>query len=222
MSGSGSSFSAWLTPDVPNGGRTLAGGTSPTGKRVDGSKAQVGLQNQARSWPTPTTRDHKGSGTAIERSDGKLRNDMLDWVAERFWSTPRASDGEKGGPNQSFGAGGTPLPAMASQWMTPRSHEAGQYQRSRGDKVRTGLPLTGQAFSRPDPETSTDGEMPSNERRSLNPLFVEWLMGWPPGWTSFACSAMALSRWSQHMRCALSQLASPDPVQPVQMSLFGG
>jgi hypothetical protein len=28
------------------------------------------------------------------------------------WSTPRASDGEKGGPNQSFGAGGQPLPAQ--------------------------------------------------------------------------------------------------------------
>jgi len=30
-----------------------------------------------------------------------------------YWSTPRASDGEKGGPNQSFGAGGQPLPSQA-------------------------------------------------------------------------------------------------------------
>ena len=30
-----------------------------------------------------------------------------------YWSTPRASDGEKGGPNQAFGAGGQPLPAQA-------------------------------------------------------------------------------------------------------------
>ena len=32
----------------------------------------------------------------------------------------------------------------------------------------------------PDPPNSTDGP-PS--RRMLNPLFVEWLMGFPPGWT---------------------------------------
>lgn len=36
-----------------------------------------------------------------------------------MWGTPRASDGEKGGPNQSFGAGGMLLPAQAAQWPTP-------------------------------------------------------------------------------------------------------
>jgi hypothetical protein len=39
------------------------------------------------------------------------------------WSTPRASDGEKGGPNMKFGAGGTPLPAQAaSAWRTPNAY----------------------------------------------------------------------------------------------------
>lgn len=40
-----------------------------------------------------------------------------------MWGTPRASDGEKGGPNQSFGAGGMPLPAQAAQWTTPQAHD---------------------------------------------------------------------------------------------------
>ena len=36
------------------------------------------------------------------------------------WSTPKASDGAKGGPGQSYGSGGTPpLPAQAAQWPTP-------------------------------------------------------------------------------------------------------
>lgn len=48
-----------------------------------------------------------------------MRGDRLDYAAEQIWSIPRATDGEKGGPNQSFGAGGVPLPAMASQWPTP-------------------------------------------------------------------------------------------------------
>ena len=43
-------------------------------------------------------------------------------------------------------------------------------------------------------------------RRTLNPLFVEALMGWPTGWTGFASVATAWSRWLQRMRCELSQL----------------
>jgi hypothetical protein len=44
-------------------------------------------------------------------------------LAKGLWGTPRASDGEKGGPNQSFGAGGTPLPAQAASWPTPNSRD---------------------------------------------------------------------------------------------------
>ena len=36
------------------------------------------------------------------------------------WSTPKATDGAKGGPGQSYGSGGMPpLPAQAAQWPTP-------------------------------------------------------------------------------------------------------
>jgi hypothetical protein len=36
------------------------------------------------------------------------------------WSTPKATDGAKGGPGQSYGSGGKPpLPAQAAQWPTP-------------------------------------------------------------------------------------------------------
>lgn len=142
------------------------------------------------------------------------------------WSTPRASDGEKGGPNQSFGAGGQPLPSQATQWLTPRSHEVGNYQYSRGDKTKPSPTLTGQALSSlPAPMTYPVGGIPSPERRSLNPLFVEWLMGWPPGWTllvstAFGCSETALSRFRLDMRSALSQLALHD-APPAQASLFG-
>jgi hypothetical protein len=36
------------------------------------------------------------------------------------WSTPKATDGAKGGPGQSYGSGGMPpLQAQAAQWPTP-------------------------------------------------------------------------------------------------------
>ena len=76
------------------------------------------------SWPTATANDFKGSGPTLMRRDGKMRGDRLDYAAEQIWSTPRASDGEKGGPNQSFSAGGVPLTAMASQWPTPGAAKA--------------------------------------------------------------------------------------------------
>lgn len=44
------------------------------------------------------------------------------------------------------------------------------------------------------------------EARRLNPLFVEWLMGWPEGHALCAGSEMAFTRWQQDMRGALSRL----------------
>lgn len=122
-----------------------------------------------------------------------------------------------------------PLPSQASQWMTPRSSEAGQYQYSRGDKSKPVETLTGQALAIYSPlarVTVKTGKLHSKERRSLNPLFVEWLMGWPPGWTllastDFGCSATALSAWKARMRSALWQLGLPAEAPPAQLALFG-
>ena len=47
------------------------------------------------------------------------------------WSTPKATDGAKGGPGQSYGSGGRPpLPAQAAQWQTPVADD--QVDRLRG------------------------------------------------------------------------------------------
>lgn len=160
-----------------------------------------------------------------------MRGDRLDYATEIFWSTPKASDAEKGGPNQRFGAGGQPLPAQAVHWKTPRV-SAGGYTRDGGDPAKQRPTIDGQAegFSLPDRPISTVGEEYSKIRRSLNPLFVEWLMGWPPGWTLLGltrleqsgceCSATALSLWRADMRSALSALASPQAAPPAQLGLF--
>ena len=39
-------LSGWATPNVPNGGR-ISGNKEDIGKKRDGSKAQIGLENQA-------------------------------------------------------------------------------------------------------------------------------------------------------------------------------
>ena len=91
----------WATPKASDGegGRTT--------KTEGGGNAHLPIQaRESASWPTPTSRDGKdGSYTPNVPLNGLL--------GRMVWSTPRASDGEKGSPQQSFGAGGTPLPAQA-------------------------------------------------------------------------------------------------------------
>lgn len=175
----------WMTPNVPNGGRTASHAIAKgkTLQREDGTKVQLGLEHQARTWPSPTVRCTKGGSAAVIRRDGKSRLDMLDYAAEQ-WSTPRSSDGEKGGPNQSFGAGGIPLATQA---------------------VRASALID---YSLPDRPTPS-GMKSAETRRRLNPLFVEWLMGWPEGLSGFERSETAFAPWLRHMRGALSTLCSP-------------
>jgi hypothetical protein len=70
-------------------------------------------------WPTATSRDHfpphSEEYIASKRAQGHGMSNLNDTVYHLgVWSTLRASDGEKGGPNQSFGAGGSPLPSQIS------------------------------------------------------------------------------------------------------------
>lgn len=129
---------------------------------------------------------------------------------------------------------GRNLKREVETWATPRVHEAGAYQvdQKTGQKIPT---LDGQSRSfRPDQARGIDGLPSSLTTRTLSPLFVEWLMGWPPGWTllaimpplpdgstGFACSATAFCLWKRRMRSALSLLpiALPEPTK--QTSLFG-
>lgn len=152
--------SRWMTPNVPNGWRTASHATTKgrTLSRDDGTKVQLGLEHQAKNWPSPTTRIYKGGGQALTRADGKSRIDMLDWAAEA-WSER---------PFQLF------------------AHEE--------------LLL---------PDRPTPSGMRSSEtRRSLNPLFVEWLMGWPEELSGFERSETEFARWLLQMRGCLSALRS--------------
>lgn len=155
------------------------------------------------NWPTPAARDHKGANAAdhLDNGTGRKHLGQLPNFVEHIWATPRA-------------------------------HEVGQYTRDRGDPEKQRASLTGQAMSADFlysvrlPERSPTGAPSLKERRSLNPLFVEWLMGWPPGWTllvwtDFACSETALCRYRQLMRCELLSFAPPPAAPAPQLSLFG-
>lgn len=180
--------------------KAISGG--PNSKREERGAGGPDLQEAAiafkgSAWPTPSARDYKGANSADHIENGTGRKHM------------------------------DQLPNFVEHmWSTPRAHEVGQYTRDNGDPEKERESLTGQAFSHRDQLTYPVGETSSIERRSLNPLFVEWLMGWPPGWTLLAwtdlgCSEMELSRWKAAMRSELLSLGSPNAPPPAQMSLFG-
>lgn len=164
----------WKTMDMPAGPPISV--LRASARRIFG-KGSIGAP-----WPTP-------EAGAFGAADPQAILDRRAKQAEKhgnngfgltlgqalsIWSTPRASDGEKGGPNMSFGAGGQPLPAQMAQatWATPTLK--GDYNRkglseSSGDGVATQMRGAIQ-----------NGSPAMTEKRGApNPAFACWLMGWP-------------------------------------------
>ena len=95
------------------------------------------------------------------------------------WSTPKATDGAKGGPGQSYGSGGTPpLPAQAAQWPTPAAQNwkgSSEASVTRADgKSRMDILhyRAEQGFTRPAPPTMLHGQQSSPHAPSSRPLWA--------------------------------------------------
>lgn len=249
----------WSTPMARLGDNRR----SPQAKRWGCEKRHGGwnLDDQvAALWPTPAaslTNDDEEPETFLARQEvPKVKGingngaGMPLTVAAKLsdaWSTPRASDGAKGGPNQSFGAGGVPLASQTANWGTPTTMDARgrTYTRDSVEKGAERMALSGQAetfpSTHPARETASAGPPSSPPVRTslrLSPAFVEWLMGWPEGWTipepatpatdPTACGspATAWCHWLRRQRIALSALSWNYELPPVsepelrQMSLI--
>lgn len=129
-----------------------------------------------QTWGTPTSRDHKDTGENTNHQRNADRS--LLGAQVMVYRTPQASDGEKGGPNQTDG--GPSLANQAAHMPTPTANRRSGLQ-SHGVNVISG---------------------------SLNPTWVEWLMGWPRGWTDceHLVTAKCLRRWLSRSRSWLDRL----------------
>jgi hypothetical protein len=125
----------------------------------------------------------------------------------RLWPTPLAGD-SKGTrnltSNRSATAGrhndGTTLCDATRMWMTPTARDHKDGATSLANTPVNGL------LGRQVLVTPTAGGTSCDTPRTLNPAFVEALMGWPTGWTGFGSVATAWSRWLRRMRSELSRL----------------
>jgi len=100
--------------------------TTPT---PNGNGCGTPLAMAAQLWATPNSMGGGSVSRSGDRIDEPLLAGQAEGLMDSLWGTPRATDGEKGGPSMSFGAGGTPLPTQAvaaseELWATPRAAEA--------------------------------------------------------------------------------------------------
>ncbi len=98
------------------------------------------------------------------------------------WSTPKATDGAKGGPGQSYGSGGIPpLPAQAAQWPTPAAQNwkgSSEASITRADGISRMDILhyrAEQGFTRPAPVITQDGQRFSPHAPISRPLWVSMI-----------------------------------------------
>ena len=135
--------------------------------------------------PSMPRTDVTGSGSLLHTptaTANQMAPDMLK-RGSGWWATPRTTDGKGGSrklddkgrrisqtnPDLVFGAN---LADQVKMWPTPLSNEA-----------RAGTPngkMQRQLGNHPDIRGTTPEEW---KRGSLNPQWVEWLMGYPEGWT---------------------------------------
>lgn len=182
----------WPTPaaSVPNDHETpetwRARQAREKERGINGNGAGVPLSIAAKetiAWQTPTA--SRGTEKGGERA-GALK---LGGQAEA-WPTPTLAmlagytkDEEKraaptSGGNTRGHQGNELLRRAEQAWATPCARDGKGAMFDSGHRHGPGLP---------DQATALAGPRSSEPARTLNPLFVEWLMGFPIGWS--ACAA---------------------------------
>jgi len=184
---------AWPTP--------TAGDSKASGSRnVAGSKAHAGMSltdlvttgdSHGRAWVTPGPNDFKGSS-----QPGQRRGQLDEQVSHRFHlDLPTPTPGEQSSSDILHS-----LP-LSKTWQTPVSSMNRKSQRamSREGNSRRG----GGQRSTPGLEQQVEQQRGPGKAR-LNPNFVDWLMGWPPGWS--ACEPLETASFRSWQRVHSSLL----------------
>jgi len=132
-----------------------------------------------RMWPTPAARDYKDTGENTDYEKLARKSKLSGAVKSKMYPTPRASEVaatitmdaalnriEKAGYKANLEES-VALKEQAKMFLTPGANEdaagkpTGKMQRMLGNS----------------PEVRNTG------KGTLNPDWVEWMMGYPPGWT---------------------------------------
>ena len=168
----------WGTP------RTGDGMTHQLREGVTNPKGR--LEDQVSMWRTPDTNQCGGAQGAEKRLAGGHALRLQDQVSS--WGTPTTRDWKDGDTSQADVPTNGLLGRQVCEW------EAGLSVRPMpaGRMCWCGIPGCGLR----------------SHKRKLNPMFVEWLMGWPLFWTdvSTACGPAAMESYLSSSRRLLRSL----------------
>lgn len=160
---------------TPTAACASGGQTSRSGAR----KGEILLTGYARMLPTPTATPY-GSNQSL--SPGAAVRPSLNSLV-KLWPTPCASEARQGLQIRREGKKGSQqsLTTAVKLWPTPAAQ----------DSKNATLPV-----SLRDRDTVPGAMLRNGESGSLNPQWVEWLMGYPIGHTALKDSGTLLSRRS--------------------------
>lgn len=155
----------------------------------------IGQPSMKQQWPTPT--NSRGGVDLRDRPENNGAN-LATAMVQAQWSSPRASDGEKGAPLQKFSGGGQPLPAQIyanaekAMWVTPSARdgkdtpgmategesldgdqialEGMEKRRQRDDQLPRQMNANFEKTMRPTPKASAAGETSRSGDRKDEPL----------------------------------------------------
>ncbi len=229
---------AWSTPSKGDGdgSRSVPEGTTETGRKPDGSKAQMGLNVQAKAWLTPRATEPDETAAAFSSRMGDRTLDCFGSLTgqAKNWATPAARDFKSGQLNARQGTDSLNVQASALARPTPRASSttgAGSHGRGAPDLQTVAsqsahlTPPTGKAGLGSWPlllnyvrqlrsAIGFQRRKPGRRSRSprLNPLFEEWLLGSPIGMTEYepAVTAWILSAPGKRLNSFLEEPMSED------------
>ncbi len=234
-----SQIDSWRTPQASDGGR----GSMET-SRVDPKAGEHSLTQQSWKWATPTARDFRGADSPEHIEAQKTAGQGMRVLTNEatYWQTPSvacATGGQanRGGDRQdellltgearalssrltqeTLALGARSPNSRLSFYLRIRATTCSAMRSEMRALLRLSIAAAGgRGWTR----SKAAPFIRRSFRRSLNAFFVEWLMGWPTGWTKFACSEMGLCLFKAHMRSVLSQLGLPPEAPQAQPDLFG-
>ena len=190
----------------PKSGMTRSGIAYPLLRSVPRIAAtESGLPAPRAERAGRTVRLYPGevTGTSHARQANGGHGDLEEEVARRMWPTPTASESTGAGH---AGQGGLNLRTAVQKWPTPTARDWTPTARDWKDgSFCPNVPINGLLGRAvwPTPTTKANQGAPSMRARgsacrnlsdatsggALNPTWVEWLMGFPLGWTDLSVSA---------------------------------
>lgn len=132
--------------------------------RVGDIRQEISDSQSRRMWATPTASDATRGGRITPNMDSMSLVQQMN--TPEFWPTPTVQDAKNNGSPSQYERNTVPLNAAVmqrQQWPTPSASE--HKYRLQGDSQQSkciNAPMNGK----------------------LNPDWVEWLMGFPTGWTN--------------------------------------